>query len=40
MIAAEFQCAEILDSQFGPALGVHTGPGTVGIVFFQASAVQ
>jgi DegV family protein with EDD domain len=37
MILPEFRCAEVLDCEFGPALGVHTGPGTVGVVFFRAS---
>ncbi len=37
MILSEFRCAEVLDCEFGPALGVHTGPGTVGVVFFPAS---
>ncbi len=40
MILAEFPCEEVLDCEFGPALGVHTGPGTVGVVFFQASALK
>ena len=38
-ILAEFRCQEVLDCEFGPALGVHTGPGTVGVVFFKASAL-
>lgn len=37
MIREEFHCAEVLSSEFGPALGVHTGPGTLGVVFFRAS---
>ncbi len=36
LILSEFRCAEVLDCEFGPALGVHTGPGTVGVVFFRA----
>ena len=39
MILPEFRCAEVLDCEFGPALGAHTGPGTVGVVFFHASQV-
>jgi DegV family protein with EDD domain len=39
LILTEFRCAEVLDCEFGPALGVHTGPGTVGVVFFRASEV-
>jgi DegV family protein with EDD domain len=37
MILSEFCCVEVLDCEFGPALGVHTGPGTVGVAFFRAS---
>jgi DegV family protein with EDD domain len=40
LILSEFRCAEVLDCQFGPALGAHTGPGTVGVVFFRASQVH
>jgi DegV family protein with EDD domain len=36
LILSEFRCAEVLDCEFGPALGAHTGPGTVGVVFFRA----
>ncbi|MCL4488951.1 MAG: DegV family protein, partial [Chloroflexi bacterium] len=39
LILSEFRCAEVLDCEFGPALGAHTGPGTVGVVFFRASQV-
>ena len=38
-ILSEFRCDEVLDCEFGPALGVHTGPGTVGVVFFRSSMV-
>lgn len=37
LILSEFRCAEVLECEFGPALGAHTGPGTVGVVFFRAS---
>jgi DegV family protein with EDD domain len=38
MIRNEFQCVEVLGCEFGPALGVHTGPGTLGVAFFRKSA--
>lgn len=39
MVESEFRCSEVLLSQFGPALGVHTGPGTVGLIFFPAAVL-
>lgn len=34
MIKQAFECRETLISQLSPALGVHTGPGMVGVNFF------
>lgn len=40
MILSRFPCREVLECEFGPALGVHTGPGTIGVIFFKASLVE
>lgn len=34
MVLAAFECVEVLVTQLSPALGVHTGPGCVGVNFF------
>lgn len=34
-IAAEFDCAELYVSEFTPAMGAHTGPGMVGVAFWN-----
>jgi DegV family protein with EDD domain len=32
-VAAEFQCEEILVTEFSPVIGAHTGPGLLGLAF-------
>jgi fatty acid-binding protein DegV len=34
MVEKAFDCREKLISELSPALGVHTGPGMVGVNFF------
>jgi fatty acid-binding protein DegV len=34
MVKQAFDCRETLISELSPALGVHTGPGMVGVNFF------
>jgi DegV family protein with EDD domain len=34
LVCANFDCAETLLAELSPALGVHTGPGTVGICYY------
>ena len=36
LVAARFECAEVIVTDLSPALAVHTGPGTVGLSFFPA----
>ena len=33
-IRNEFNCVELLTSDMGPVIGVHAGPGTLGLVFY------
>jgi DegV family protein with EDD domain len=33
-ISAQFDCAELFITDFTPTMGVHTGPGTLGIAFY------
>ncbi len=33
-IAARFNCAQIFITQFTPVMGVHTGPGVIGVAFY------
>jgi len=35
MIAERIRCQELLTAELSPALGVHTGPGTVGVCFIK-----
>ncbi len=35
LICQRFDCAETLIAELSPVLGVHTGPGTVGVCFFS-----
>jgi DegV family protein with EDD domain len=35
MVAERLRCQELLIAELSPALGVHTGPGTVGICFIK-----
>ena len=34
-LVAEFDCAELYVSEFSPVMGVHTGPGLVGVAFWS-----
>jgi len=34
-IASEFDCAELFITEFTPVMGVHTGPGVIGIAFYS-----
>lgn len=34
LVGQRFDCAETLIAELSPALGVHTGPGTVGVCFY------
>ncbi len=34
-IASQFECAEIFITEFTPVMGVHTGPGLLGIAFYS-----
>jgi fatty acid-binding protein DegV len=34
MILARFECKEIYITEFTPVMGVHTGPGLVGVAFY------
>jgi fatty acid-binding protein DegV len=38
MVEQAFDCHEKLMSELSPALGVHTGPGMVGVNFFPVSS--
>jgi len=33
-VAAEFDCAELYVTDFTPVMGVHLGPGLLGIAFY------
>lgn len=37
-IAAQFNCAELFITEFTPVMGVHTGPGLLGVAFYGESA--
>jgi DegV family protein with EDD domain len=34
-IASQFDCAELFITEFTPVMGVHTGPGLVGVAFYS-----
>jgi fatty acid-binding protein DegV len=34
-IAAQFDCAELFITEFTPVMGVHTGPGLLGVAFYS-----
>ncbi|MFC2019022.1 DegV family protein [Chloroflexota bacterium] len=36
-ITSQFDCDEIFITEFTPAMGVHTGPGVVGVAFYSGS---
>ena len=35
MLLERYHCREIIESQVGCAIGAHTGPGIIGIVFLS-----
>ena len=35
-IKNQFNCVELITSDMGPVIGVHAGPGTLGLVFYTA----
>ena len=39
-IEAEFDCREIFTSQFTPVMGLHTGPGLLGVAFYPDDEVS
>jgi len=34
-ISSRFDCAELFITEFTPVMGVHTGPGLIGIAFYS-----
>ena len=34
-ILSRFDCAELFITEFTPVMGVHTGPGVVGVAFYS-----
>ncbi len=38
IVTDRFDCREVLTSQLSPALGVHTGPGMIGVHFFPVQS--
>jgi DegV family protein with EDD domain len=37
-IRGRFNCVELVTSEMGPVIGVHAGPGTLGLVFYSLTA--
>ena len=37
-IRERFHCVEVMTSEMGPVIGVHAGPGTLGVVFYTEPA--
>ena len=35
-VRSQFNCVEMLSSDMGPVIGVHAGPGTLGLVFYAS----
>ena len=33
-VQAQFECTELLNMEAGPVIGIHAGPGTVGLAFY------
>jgi fatty acid-binding protein DegV len=33
-IASQFNCSELFITEFTPVMGVHTGPGLLGVAFY------
>jgi DegV family protein with EDD domain len=38
-ISAQFECSELFITEFTPVMGVHTGPGLVGVAFYSSDPV-
>jgi len=38
-ISAKFKCSELFITEFTPVMGVHTGPGLVGVAFYSDDSV-
>ncbi len=34
-VAARFNCTELFITEFTPVMGVHTGPGLIGVAFYS-----
>ena len=34
-ITSQFDCTELFVTEFTPVMGVHTGPGLVGVAFYS-----
>ena len=34
LVRGQFNCAELITADMGPVIGVHAGPGTLGLVFY------
>jgi len=34
-IASQFDCTELFITEFTPVMGVHTGPGVIGVAFYS-----
>ena len=34
-ISSQFDCTEIFVTEFTPVMGVHTGPGVIGVAFYS-----
>lgn len=35
LISTSFDCAELMVTEFTPVMGVHTGPGLIGMAFYN-----
>jgi fatty acid-binding protein DegV len=40
LVVQQFDCVEVLTTQLSPVLGVHSGPGTVGVNFFAVDPLE
>ena len=36
-ISSRFDCTELFITEFTPVMGVHTGPGVIGVAFYSGS---
>jgi len=34
-VSSQFDCAELFITEFTPVMGVHTGPGVIGVAFYS-----